>query len=141
METKKDNILQNLYDSWLSYRNCNNKNNEVKLENSINNFILNGGGEEATDLQQEIQQAAMDSGDYSAMTRQAKQRLKKLKVNPIDLGYQGEWAGTECMKEEMDQDKLECSYAKWRYKDKDAVSDPVAKLLQDRRTVKFSFNM
>eukprot|EP01052_Picozoa_sp_SAG31_P037198 SAG31_NODE_4766_length_2970_cov_2.727969_1_plen_76_part_00 len=57
---------QDLYDSWLSYRNCNSKKNEVNLQNSINNYIFKGGDGSNNDLAQEIQQAAMNSGDYSA---------------------------------------------------------------------------
>ena len=83
----------------------------------------------------------MDAGDYRAMTRQAKQKMKELKKNPFDLGYQGEWAGTDCSTEKIDDDRLECFYSKWKHKDKDAATDTMSKALQDKRRIKFGFDI
>ena len=65
--------------------------------------------------------------------------MRKMADTEVDLGYQGEWSGMDCADMPINDERLQCNFAKWEYDDPLAKSDVKRKTLNKRRKNKHKY--
>ncbi len=139
-------MLHNLFKSWLNNKKYNNLSSKNKLNESETQFkkkiYLLIGGDNNED--EERNQLLSEAGMYNTQQKDAMDKLKKASYSFPDYGYsQGEYMGKDCVNEPtyegLPEEKLNCSYEKWKFKDKDAKTSSFAKFYQDKRRSTYGY--